>query len=208
MLNTQRDLASQSREPIHICSIFLPYFSSFICFFLAQQVVDGEALLKYSLCQAGHHPARKETGYSLLRAPFIRLYHLAATVLQIHFVLWASAVPILASLNLLCSVCRIHSLTCFFCQPVMGVLTKISSDVRLWDSQILILEILFYSSSFFSVPAALRPMMLLHVPLLTTTSWIASCEGPCYRFFEKLRYGRPFILCYHFLPTLSKNYSW
>lgn len=98
--------------------------------------------------------------------------------------------------------------TCFFCQPAMGMLTKTSSDVRLWDSQIFILKTLFYSSSFFSVPAPLRSMMLLHVPLITTTSWTASCEGPCYRFFVKRRYGSPFILCYHFLPTLSKKYSW
>lgn len=211
ILNTQQDLACHSREPIRICSISLPYSSTFICFFfffLAQEVIDQALLLKYSLCQAGHLPDRKETGFSLQCAPFICLYPPAGTVVQIHFALWASAVPVLASLNLLCSVCRIHSLTCFFCQPVMGMLTKTSSDVRLWDSQIFILKILFYSSSFFSVPAPLRSMTLLHVPLITTTSWTASCEGPRYRFFEKLRYCRPFILCYHFLPTLSKKYSW
>lgn len=33
ILNTQQDLACHSREPIRICSISLPYSSTFICFF-------------------------------------------------------------------------------------------------------------------------------------------------------------------------------
>lgn len=127
---------------------FFIFQVSFVLF-LAKQVVEQGPLPKYSLCQVGHRPIR----FSLRCALFISLYLSVsppgATMVQIYFALWVPTALILASLKLLCVVCWIHNLTFFFCQPITSVVTKMSPDGELRDTQIFITKILFYSTFSF-----------------------------------------------------------
>lgn len=115
-----------------------------------------------------------------------------------------------ASLNSLCSACRMHSLTFSFCQPILNMLTSPSPGGKPWDSY----SCCFPSEqpsensfSFSSAPATFRSVSLLHASLFHHVLVRNSVQG-----WRELKFYRlsslPYLLILsHFQRTIADKFS-